>query len=151
MFTLGPFYTNVQCLVYYCMYHYSSKGIHIHCLFFGTGYSALMIAAKVGDSAIVQILISASAILDFKEKKVQSVVFTRVYTVMFRKKYFTYSIPSIRMCTLNRMLLSIKGVITPMHYAVPPTTAVKVWSSGQGDFSSLVKASLKRSTFGQDK
>ena len=115
--------------------------IYTVCIF-GTGYSALMIAAKLGDSVIVQMLIGASAILDFKEKEVQSVVSTRVSIVMFRKKYFTCSISSIRMRPLNRMLLSIQGVITPMHYAVPPVTASKrgqavkivflAWSRGQG-------------------
>ena len=59
------------------MYHYNSMDIHIHCTvctdFFGPGYSALMIAARLGDSVIVQIFIGASAILDFKEKEVKTV------------------------------------------------------------------------------
>ena len=35
-------------------------------------------------------------------------------------------------------LRSQQGVVTPMHYAVPPATEVKAWLSSQGCFSSLV-------------
>ncbi len=38
--------------------------------FLHTGLTALMIAAKEGNAVLVQILIGASAILDFKEKEV---------------------------------------------------------------------------------
>ena len=74
---------HMQCTIY--MYHYNSKDIHIHYTVctdsFGTGYSALMIAARLGDSVIVQIFIGASAILDFKEKEVKTIhiLSTRVY------------------------------------------------------------------------
>ena len=44
-------------------------------------------------------------------------------------------------------------MVTPMHYAVPPTTRVKVWSSIQDSFKlgKGVKASLSRLIYGQDK
>ena len=46
-------------------------------------------------------------------------------------------------------------VATTIDYAVTPVTAVKVWSSGQGRFSSLVKGSIKAPfshlIYGQDK
>ncbi len=47
---------------------------HILCfyIFLHAGFTALMIAAKEGNAVLVQILIGASAILDFKEKEVYS-------------------------------------------------------------------------------
>ena len=48
-----------------------------------------------------------------------------------------------------------QGVVTPMHYAVPPATTFKAWSSGQGSFSSLLKGSRAAFShsiiYGQDK
>ena len=45
-------------------------------------------------------------------------------------------------------------MVTTIDYAVPPATAVKVWSSSQGRFSSLVtgvKAPFSHPIYGQDK
>ena len=43
-------------------------------LFMKTGMSSLMVAAKKGDSVIVQILIAGGAILDLKEKEVNFII-----------------------------------------------------------------------------
>ena len=45
-------------------------------------------------------------------------------------------VSQLKFCTHTQ-----QGVVTTIDYAVPPATAVKVWSSGQGRFSSLVKGS----------